>query len=112
MNAFLANSQSAVVDWLYERRAGWYLYNSATGKLIPVPSRSIRNQKQGADRSFKIGEVGEVPVRSGESRLMTRFDAHSVPEVTSIRLDEPVVLHPDNLSEGGYDRSGGHAEQI
>lgn len=57
-------------------------------------------------------KVGKVPVRFGKSRLMTTSVAQIAAEGTGVQPNGPVPLHPNNVSEGGGDRDGGHVEQI
>lgn len=41
---------------------------------------------------------------------MTMFKVHSATRATDVQLDEPGLLHPNDVSEGGDDRGGEHAE--
>lgn len=43
---------------------------------------------------------------------MTTSEACSAAGAAGVQLDELVPLHLDYVSEGGYDRDGGHAEQL
>lgn len=43
---------------------------------------------------------------------MTISETHSAAEAADIQSDDPVSLHPDNVSEGGDHRDAVPAEQI
>lgn len=43
---------------------------------------------------------------------MTMSEAHSAAETAGVQINESVPLCHDNVSEGGYDIDGWHAEEI
>lgn len=43
---------------------------------------------------------------------MTMSEVRSTTEAVGHPFGEPVALHPDDVSEGGDDKHGGHVEQI
>lgn len=75
-----------------------------------MPSRSIRGQKQVADRSFIDRKIWEGPVSFREFHLVAKKASGA--KTASAQLNEPVSLYADKGSEGIVDRDSGHAQQM
>lgn len=56
--------------------------------------------------------TGEVSTKLGKAQLMTMSAMRSVAEAAGVQYDAHVLLHVDNVSEGGDDSDRGHAEPI
>lgn len=100
MKAFLVYGWSLKVDQRYERCACWYPYNAATEELNLILPCSIRCQKRATNEPSIARKQGEVPVRFGESRLMTMSASSSGGKEAGALRDEHVHLHPRSVTEG------------
>lgn len=77
-----------------------------------VPPRPIRGKKRAADGGYITCKVQAVPVEFRKSELVTLSEVRKAAEGAGVQLDEPVSLHPGNVSEGVDDRDSGQAQQI